>query len=104
MIPDNGTPVRDEVVRWAQQMPLGTWFTLDHNGVSAQVQYAWHSQRKQLHLFAAMDGSSYLIQLRRLGAYLQSGLLVANEDEALTMRATRDALVKINANPERLLG
>ena len=104
VIPDNGTPVRDEVVRWAQQMPLGTWFTLDHNGVSAQVQYAWHSQRKQLHLFAAMDGSSYLIQLRRLGAYLQSGLLVANEEEALTMRATRDALVKINANPERLLG
>ena len=104
VIPDNGTPVRDEVVRWAQQMSLGSWFTLDHNGSSAQVQYAWHSQRKQLHLFVAMDGTSYLIQLRRLGAYLQSGLLVAQEEEALTMRATRDALVKLNANPERLLG
>ncbi len=103
VIADNGTPVRDEVVRWAQQMPLGAWFTLDHNGASAQVQYAWHSHRKQLHLFVSMDGKSYLIQLRRLGAYLQSGLLVAKEEEALTMRATRDALVKLNANPERLL-
>ncbi len=104
VIADNGSPVRDEVVRWAQQLPLGTWFTLDHNGSSAQVQYAWHSRRKQLHLFVAVDGASYLVQLRRLGAYLQSGLLVAKEEEALTMRATRDALVKINANPERLLG
>ncbi|QNP47505.1 DUF1631 family protein [Diaphorobacter aerolatus] len=104
VIPDNGSPVRDEVVRWAQQMPLGAWFTLDHNGSSAQVQYAWHSRRKKLHLFAAIDGTSYLIQLRRLGTYLQSGLLVAQEEEALTMRATRDALVKLNANPERLLG
>ena len=49
----------------------------DHNGSSAQVQYVWQSKRKQLHLFAAVDGSSYLIQLRRLAAYLQSGLLVA---------------------------
>lgn len=104
VIADNGSPVRDEVVRWAQQMPIGNWFTLDHNGISAQVQYAWHSKRRQLHLFAAMDGSCYLIQLRRLAAYLQSGLLVAKEEEALTMRATRDALIKLHANPERLLG
>jgi hypothetical protein len=68
------------------------------------VQYVWHSERKQLHLFAAMDGSSYLIQLRRLGAYLQAGLLVAQEEESLTLRATRDALTKLDANPERLLG
>ena len=104
VIPDNDSPVRDEVVAWARQMPVGAWFTIDHNGTTTQVQYAWHSQRKQLHLFAAMDGSSYLIQLRRLGAYLQSGLLVAKEEEALTMRATRDALAKLDANPERLLG
>ena len=43
-------------------------------------------------------------QLRRLGAYLQSGLLVARDDEGLTTRATRDALAKLDANPERLLG
>ncbi len=104
VVADNGAPVDDAMVTWAQELQLGNWFTLDHNGSSNQVQYAWHSQRKQLHLFAATDGRSYLIQLRRLGAYLQAGLLVAREEEGLTVRATRDALAKLNANPERLLG
>ncbi|MBS0609616.1 MAG: DUF1631 domain-containing protein [Proteobacteria bacterium] len=102
VISDNGAPVPEDMVDWAQQLPLGVWFTLDHNGASAQVQYVWHSQRKQLHLFAAVDGSSYLVQLKRLGAYLQAGLLMVQEEESLTLRATRDALTKIDANPERL--
>ena len=104
VIADNGAPVEEGMVQWAHELALGNWFTLDHNGSSAQVQYAWHSQRKQLHLFAAVDGSSYLMQLGRLGAYLQAGLLVAQEEEGLTVRATRDALAKLGANPERLLG
>ena len=103
VIADNGAPVDEAMVTWAQELQRGTWFNLDHNGSSAQVQYAWQSQHKQLHLFAASDGSSYLIQLRRLAAYLQSGLLVAQDNEGLTMRATRDALAKLDANPERLL-
>ena len=104
VVADNGAPVEEAMVQWAQELQLGTWFTLDHNATSAQVQYAWHSQRKQLHLFAATDGRTYLVQLRRLGAYLQAGLLVAQEEEGLTVRATRDALAKLGANPERLLG
>lgn len=103
VIADNGAPVDEAMVAWAQELQRGAWFTLDHNGSSAQVQYAWQSQRKQLHLFAATDGSSYLIQLRRLAAYLQSGLLVPQDEEGLTLRATRDALAKLDANPERLL-
>ena len=103
VVADNGAPVDDAMVVWAQELQPGTWYTLDHNGASAQVQYAWQSQRKQLHLFAAVDGSSYLIQLRRLAAYLQAGLLVAQDEEGLTLRATRDALAKLDANPERLL-
>ena len=103
VVADNGAPVEDAMVVWAQELQPGTWYTLDHNGASAQVQYAWQSQRKQLHLFAAVDGSSYLIQLRRLAAYLQAGLLVAQDEEGLTLRATRDALAKLDANPERLL-
>ena len=103
VVADNGAPVDEAMVVWAQQLQCGTWYTLDHNGASAQVQYAWQSQRKQLHLFAAVDGSSYLIQLRRLAAYLQAGLLVAQDEEGLTVRATRDALAKLDANPERLL-
>src|SRR5574337_141092 len=45
VIPDNGAPVQEDMVAWAQQLPLGVWFTLDHNGASAQVQYAWHNRR-----------------------------------------------------------
>ena len=100
---DHGTPVEDAMLQWAQKLPLGQWFTLDHNGARAQVQYVWHSQRKQLHLFATTDGTTYLVQLHRLGAYLQSGLLLAQDEERLTVRATRDALAKLDANPERLL-
>jgi hypothetical protein len=103
VVADNGAPVDEAMVAWAQELQPGTWYTLDHNGASAQVQYAWQSQRKQLHLFAAVDGSSYLIQLRRLAAYLQAGLLVPQDEEGLTLRATRDALAKLDANPERLL-
>ena len=64
----------------------------------------WHSQRKQLHLFATTDGTTYLVQLGRLGAYLHTRLLLAQDEEGLTVRATRDALAKLDANPERLLG
>ncbi|RYF69145.1 MAG: DUF1631 family protein, partial [Comamonadaceae bacterium] len=103
VVADNGAPVQDDMVAWAQELRPGSWYTLDHNGASAQVQYAWQSQRKQLHLFAATDGSSYLIQLRRLAAYLQAGLLVAQDEEGITLRATREALAKLDANPERLL-
>jgi hypothetical protein len=70
----------------------------------SQVQFVWRSDRKQLHLFASVDGRNFLIQARRLAAYLQAGLLVPTEEEALTVRATRDALAKLDANPERLLG
>jgi urease accessory protein UreE len=89
---------------WARELQVGTWFSLDHNGKVSHVQFAWCSDRKQLHLFASADGRNFLIQARRLAAYLQSGLLVPTEEEALTVRATRDALAKLDANPERLLG
>ena len=91
------------MMSWANELQLGNWFTLDHNGRMAQVQYAWCSERRQLHLFASGDGHCYLLPVRRLGAYLQAGLLVPTEEEALTVRATRDALAKLDANPERLL-
>ena len=89
---------------WAEELQPGSWFNLDHNAKISHVQFVWRSERKQLHLFAAADGRYFLIQMRRLAAYLQAGLLVATEEEALTVRATRDALAKLDANPERLLG
>ncbi|MHB1122700.1 MAG: DUF1631 family protein [Ramlibacter sp.] len=103
VVADGGSKPSSAMVAWAAELQLGHWFTLDHNGATRQVQYAWRSDRGQLHLFAAPDGRSYLIQARRLAAYLQAGLLLPAEEEALTVRATREALAKLDANPERLL-
>lgn len=103
VITDGGSHPGEAMRAWAQELQLGSWFSLDHNGKGSQVQFAWRSERKQLHLFASADGRNFLIQSRRLAAYLQAGLLVPTEDEALTVRATRAALAKIDANPERLL-
>ncbi|NMM07699.1 MAG: DUF1631 domain-containing protein [Polaromonas sp.] len=104
VIADGGSQPTGAMRAWAQELQLGSWFSLDHNGKVSQVQFAWCSERKQLHLFAAADGRNFLIQARRLAAYLQAGLLVPVEEESLTVRATRDALAKLDANPERLLG
>ena len=103
VISDGGSRPSAAMLAWAGELQLGNWFALDHNGSTSQVQYAWRSDRKQLHLFAAPGGRSYLVQARRLAAYLQAGLLLPAEEEALTVRATRDALAKLDANPERLL-
>ncbi|SFV01536.1 Protein of unknown function [Polaromonas sp. YR568] len=104
VIADGGSHPTEAMRAWAKELQLGTWFSLDHNGKVSHVQFAWCSDRKQLHLFASTDGRHFLIQARRLAAYLQAGLLVPTEEEALTVRATRDALAKLDANPERLLG
>ncbi len=103
VIADGGSRPNAAMLAWAVELQLGNWFALDHNGAITQVQYAWRSERRQLHLFAASGDRSYLIQARRLAAYLQAGLLLPAEEEALTVRATRDALAKLDANPERLL-
>jgi hypothetical protein len=103
VVTDGGSKPTAAMLAWAQELQLGSWFTLDHNGQVAKVQFVWRSERKHLNLFASTDGRSYLIQARRLAAYLQAGLLLPEEQETLTVRATRDALVKLTANPERLL-
>ena len=104
VVTDGGSQPTEAMRAWAQELQLGAWFSLDHNGRISHVQFAWRSDRKQLHLFASSDGRNFLIQARRLAAYLQAGLLIPTEEEALTVRATRDALAKLEANPERLLG
>lgn len=104
VITDGGSQPTEAMRAWAQELQLGDWFSLDHNGHLYQVQFAWCSGKKQLHLFAALDGRTFLLQARRLAAYLQAGLLLPTEEESLTVRATRDALTKLDANPERLLG
>lgn len=103
VISEGGSQPAEAIVQWARQLDLGSWFTLDHRGTLIQVQYVWRSRRGQLHLLASAADQSYLIQTQRLAAYLQAGLLVPVEDEALTVRATREALAKLQAQPDELL-
>ena len=103
VVTNGGSKPTAAMLAWAQELQLGSWFTLDHNKQVTQVQFAWRSDRKHLNLFASTSGKSFLIQAGRLAAYLQAGLLLPQEEEALTVRATRDAMAKLEANPERLL-
>lgn len=103
VVTNGGSKPTPAMVAWAQELQLGSWFTLDHNGKVSQVQFVWRSDRKHLNLFASSDGHSYLIQAGRLAAYLQAGLLLPQEEETLTVRATREALTRLEANPERLV-
>ncbi|WP_254606922.1 DUF1631 family protein [Rhodoferax sp. BAB1] len=103
VVTNGGSKPTPAMVAWAQELQLGSWFTLDHNGKVNQVQFVWRSDRKHLNLFASSDGHSYLIQAGRLAAYLQAGLLLPQEEETLTVRATREALTRLEANPERLV-
>ena len=103
VIATGGSQPSDGMLQWAKELELGAWFALDYHGDVVQVQYLWRSRRGQLHLFSAGAGRNYLVQTRRLASYLQAGLLVPVEDEALTIRATREALTRLSAEPDRLL-
>jgi hypothetical protein len=104
VISQGGSRPNEAMRAWAVELQIGSWFGLDHNGKLNSVQLAWRSERGQLYMFVTNGGRCFLIQAARVAAYLQAGLLVPSEEEALTVRATRDALAKLDANPERLLG
>jgi len=86
----------------ADEMMVGAWYMLDYRERQEAVQLAWQGMRKQLSLFVSASGRCVLFQRRRLAAFLQGQLLVAAQDESLTIAATRSAIEKINADPDRL--
>lgn len=103
VIRQGGSQPNEAMRAWAVELQVGSWFTLDHNAKLNTVQLAWRSERGQLFLFVTSSGRCFLMPVVRVAAYLQAGLLLPAEEEALTVRATRDALAKLDANPERLL-
>lgn len=103
VVTEGGVEPGPVMTAWAQNLSLGAWFTLEYLEQRVQVQYVWRSPIGHLHLFASVVGRSYLIQSVRLAAYLEAGLLVSQEEASLTVRATRSAMAKLEANPERLL-
>jgi hypothetical protein len=84
------------------EMLVGAWYMLEYRDRQEAVQLAWQGMRKQLSLFVSARGRCVLFQRRRLAAFLQAQLLTPAQDESLTMAATRSAIEKINADPDRL--
>lgn len=103
VVSEGGDEASAEIIEWARELALGSWFSLNYKAATVQVQLVWRSPLGHLHLFSNSVGHSYLFQTARLAAYLQAGLLESQEDEPLTARATRSALGEIRANPARLL-
>lgn len=91
------------MLAWATELQVGSWFKLDYRNRVDPVQLAWQGMRHQLNLFVSPQGRGIMFQKQRLAAFLQAGLLVPAEEESLTVRATRDALAKLDADPTRLL-
>jgi len=98
-----GTMPTPAMLAWAAELQVGGWFMLDYRDRNEPVQLAWQGMRKQLILFVSPRGRGVLFQRHRLAAFLQAGLLVPAEDEKLTVKATRDALKKLDGDPSRLL-
>jgi hypothetical protein len=103
VVSEGGSMPTPAIVAWARDLQVGTWFKLDYNKRIDPVQLAWQGMRKQLSLFVAPQGRALMFQQHRLASYLQAGLLVPAQEESLTVRATRDALAKLDADPQRLL-
>ncbi|MFN9196035.1 MAG: DUF1631 family protein, partial [Pseudomonadota bacterium] len=100
---DGGSAPVPAMLAWARELQVGSWYMHDRNGRTEPVQLAWHGLRRQLSLFVTPRGRCVLFQQHRLASYLQAGLLLPAQDEALTVRATRSALAKLDVDFSRLL-
>jgi len=100
---DGGSMPTPAMLAWARELQVGSWFMLEYRDRHEAVQLAWQGMRRQLSLFVTAQGRCVLFQQQRLASYLQAGLLLPAQDEALTVRATRSALAKLDVDASRLL-
>jgi len=100
---EGGSMPTPAMVAWARELQVGSWYMLEYRDRNEAVQLAWHGLRKQLSLFVSPQGRCVLFQQHRLASFLQAGLLLPAQDEALTVRATRSALAKLDVDASRLL-
>jgi Protein of unknown function (DUF1631) len=103
VVQEGGSMPTPAMLQWARELQVGSWYMLDYGGRHEPVQLAWTGMRRHLSLFVSTDGRCVLFQQPRLAAFLQAGLLVAAQEESLTTKATRAAIEKIDADPQRLL-
>jgi hypothetical protein len=98
VVTDGGSMPTQAMVAWARELQVGSWYMLDFRGRNEPVQLAWQGLRKQLSLFVGPKGRCVLFQQQRLASFLQAGLILPAQDEALTVRATRSALAKLDVD------
>ncbi len=103
VVSEGGSAPSKAMLEVAGALQIGSWYKLDYRGRNEPVQVAWQGLRRHMTLFVSPQGRGILFQKKRLAAFLQAGLLVAAQEESLTVRATRSALAKIDADPSRLL-
>jgi hypothetical protein len=100
---EGGSMPSAAMVAWARELQVGSWYMLEYRERTEPMQLAWQGLRKQLSLFVSPKGRCVLFQQHRLASFLQAGLLLPAQDEALTVRATRSALAKLDVDASRLL-
>jgi len=103
VVGEGGSMPTPAMLAWARELQVGSWYMLDYRNRNEQVQLAWQGMRRQLTLFVSPQGRGVLFQQHRLAAFLQAGLLVPAQEEALTVKATRTAMAKLDGDPSRLL-
>ena len=104
VVAEGGSPPTPAMLAWARELQVGGWYLLDYRSRNEAVQLAWRGRRRQMALFVSSRGRGVLFSVGRLAAFLQAGLLLPAQDEALTVQATRTALVKLDVDPSRSLG
>ncbi|WP_091727973.1 DUF1631 family protein [Mitsuaria sp. PDC51] len=103
VVAEGGAAPTPAMVAWARELQVGSWYMLDYRGRVEPVQLVWRGLRHHLILFVSPQGRGVLFQLSRLAAFLQAGLMLPAQDESLTVKATRNALAKLEVDPSRLL-
>ena len=103
VVSEGGSMPTPAMIAWARELQVGGWYMLDYRNRNEAVQLAWFGMRKQLSMFVTPQGRCVLFQQQRLASFLQAGLLLPAQDEALSVRATRSALAKLDVDPARLM-
>ncbi|MCV2369514.1 DUF1631 domain-containing protein [Roseateles oligotrophus] len=103
VVAEGGSEPSPAMLAWAKELQVGGWYMLDYRNRNEAVQLAWRGSRRQMALFVTASGRGVLFQLSRMAGFLQAGLLLPAQDESLTVKATRNALAKLDVDPARLL-
>ncbi len=103
VVSDGGAVPSPAMMAWARELAVGSWFRLKYRGREDSLQLAWAGARHQLMLFVSGQGRAVLFPLHRVAGYLQASLLQPAQEESLTVKATRDALAKLDKDPDALL-